>query len=175
MAYFVVNEPALAELASTSSPFKDLLEYLDTTLGNWSRQPNGFWRSPKFSPEKLPLASALAALEWAALKDHYAELFDYPTFGEFTATKYDNQVPSYVPGSRIKEYDEETGEQTGEIKVTWDNWKGPNQFHYEFNNLHHVPLVHNGRHLLGSVLVDLVDGGIVVKPMSEWPQVEGGE
>ena len=176
MAYFVVEYAALPTLTSKDSPFFDLMSLLVTTLGNWESMPGDMWRSKKFTDAKLPLAVGLSALGSIKGQGLEAEMYDYAAFAEFIPTAYDNQVPSYVPGSRLPIYDEETGEDTGEVeKVTWDKWKGPNQTHFEYEGKHYVPLVHNGKHLVGTVLAELVSDNYKVKSLSEWPKVESVE
>jgi hypothetical protein len=170
MAHFIVEEKALQILAAKDSNYLDLIEYLDKTLGEWGSVGDDRWMSPRFTAEKLSLTVAILALKEMAAARLFAELHDYPTFAQFTPAKYDNQTPSYLPGGRLPEIDD-NGEPTGgEIKVTWDKWKGENQTHFEFDGEHYVPLVHNGQHITGNLLVELVDDGITVKGMNEWPK-----
>lgn len=126
------------------------------------------YMSPYFDSWELALENLPSAFTLFGAMGLFIEVIDYPVYVTIPDANYNDAVPSYLPGATY--IDENEVEQNR----TWVEWKKPNSFHSDPGDGNkYVPLASiTGKHLAGSIIVQLIGDGFAVGYQKDMPQPE---
>lgn len=91
----------------------------------------------------------------------------YPVFLEIPEANYEDTVVLTLPGATIQDADGNTTVRR------WSEYKRPGNTHVLKDGVYHIKGSSMGRHLTGKEIVNAMNAGVTVKPISEWPRSEG--